>query len=368
MAWMQRLAGVLFRPGWAFDEVLKRGRGGVGDVVGLMFLAMLGTLPVESAVALIGASRGVGLALSKLVSQFIGFALLPLVVSLTFGLVLAGVARARGRQVPVDGLMTAATYLWVPVAVLGLAGAMLAEIGLPWSVLPHIPLAVFLKLDPAWWQVLARGVVAYGWSLVLVWVLWRRIEALATKGEQAATPVAPAAPGRWSQWALAGWLFLSWAGGGVYAATHYEQIRPLMPGDPAPGLELARADGQGRLALASLRGRPVVLEFWADWCSVCLRDMPEMDRWAAAHPQVTVLAIHQGGDPQSVREFLRAKGHSHPTFLVDEHHMASRAYKIDALPTYFVLDGQGKIVAARVGALPDHWLDHNLGLGHAHAH
>lgn len=368
MAWMQRLAGVLFRPSWAFDEVLKRGRGGVGDVVGLMFLAMLGTLPVETAVALIGASRGVGLALSKLVSQFIGFALFPLVVSLTFGLVLAGVARARGRKLPIDGLMTAATYLWVPVAVLGLLGAMLAELGLPLKFLPHVPLAVFLKLDPAWWLVLVRAVLAYSWSLVLVWVLWRRIEALAMEGEQAAAQAGPASPGRWSQWALAGWLLLSWAGAGAYAATHYEQIRPMMPGDQAPGFELARADGRGRVALASLRGRPVVLEFWADWCSACLRDMPAMDAWAAAHPQVTVLAIHQGGDPQTVREFLRANGHSHPTFLVDEHHIASRVYRVDTLPTYFVLDEQGKIAAARVGALPDHWLDHNLGLGHDHAH
>ncbi|MDP1650813.1 MAG: TlpA disulfide reductase family protein [Rubrivivax sp.] len=65
-----------------------------------------------------------------------------------------------------------------------------------------------------------------------------------------------------------------------------------------------RPDG-ARLAMASLRGQPLVLNFWATWCPPCIREMPELDRFqrafAARGWQVLGLAIDR---PQPVREFL----------------------------------------------------------------
>jgi len=65
-----------------------------------------------------------------------------------------------------------------------------------------------------------------------------------------------------------------------------------------------RPDG-GQLAMASLRGQPLVLNFWATWCPPCIREMPEIDRFqrefAPRGWQVMVLAIDR---PQPVREFL----------------------------------------------------------------
>jgi thiol-disulfide isomerase/thioredoxin len=64
----------------------------------------------------------------------------------------------------------------------------------------------------------------------------------------------------------------------------------------------ATLDG-GELALASLRGRPLVLNFWASWCAPCVREMPALDRFRREFPgwQVLGLAIDRA---EAVREFL----------------------------------------------------------------
>lgn len=53
---------------------------------------------------------------------------------------------------------------------------------------------------------------------------------------------------------------------------------------------LPRPDGS-ELALAGLRGRPLVLNFWATWCTPCIREMPLLDRFAAEHPAISVVGI-----------------------------------------------------------------------------
>jgi thiol-disulfide isomerase/thioredoxin len=361
MQWLNRLAGLLVAPRQSLSSLVHGGRGGVADVLGWMFLVMLGTQPADTAATVLGASRGILPAAARLVQQFVlGYALQPMVVCLAFGLALAGILRVRGRKVPIDGLLAASVYLWVPVGVLAILGALLLEVGWHQALLPHVPLAVFFQLEPAWWEVGLRLALSYGPSLWLAWILFQ--VAWADPPE----PRAAAPRKSWAGWALAGWLLISWAGGTAWAWVHYESIRPVLAGDPAASFQLPRADGKGVIALEQLRGKPVVIEFWAEWCGVCMRHMPELDRWAAAHPEVLVLAVHQGGERQEVQALVERSGWKNLTVVVDERHAASRAYRVDTLPTFFVVDADGKIAAARVGAASDGWLAHALGLEHDH--
>ena len=84
-----------------------------------------------------------------------------------------------------------------------------------------------------------------------------------------------------------------------------QRLRPPAPADALWSLRLARPEG-GELVMASLQGRPLLLNFWATWCPPCVKEMPEIDQFrpliAARGGEVVGLAID---GPTPVREFLQ---------------------------------------------------------------
>jgi thiol-disulfide isomerase/thioredoxin len=67
-------------------------------------------------------------------------------------------------------------------------------------------------------------------------------------------------------------------------------------------LRFPTPDG-GELATASLRGHPMVLNFWGSWCPPCVKEMPDLDRFAREHPAWRVLGLAVD-NPRAVRDFL----------------------------------------------------------------
>ncbi|MCC7152104.1 MAG: TlpA family protein disulfide reductase [Rubrivivax sp.] len=97
---------------------------------------------------------------------------------------------------------------------------------------------------------------------------------------------------------------LTAAVGGAGLAWWRLQLAPARVDDSFWSLRFARPEG-GEFALASFRGQPLVINFWATWCPPCLQEMPELDRIQAEHKaagvQVIGLALE---DAAPVRQFL----------------------------------------------------------------
>ena len=120
---------------------------------------------------------------------------------------------------------------------------------------------------------------------------------------------------------------------------------------PAPALKLKDLDGRTH-DLVQLRGRVVLINFWATWCPPCRREMPSMERLSQAlkGEAFSVLAVDVGEDADTIDAFT-AQLDTTPTFpiLLDTRSRALQAWKVAGLPTTFLVDRQGRIVASAIG-------------------
>jgi cytochrome c biogenesis protein CcmG/thiol:disulfide interchange protein DsbE len=116
------------------------------------------------------------------------------------------------------------------------------------------------------------------------------------------------------------------------------------PGKPAPNFTLNRIDKPGRLQLASLRGKVVVLNFWASWCYPCKQEAPAL---AAASKRYAGRAVVLGVDVNDfagdARKFARKYGLSYP-LVHDNHNVTSPKYGLTGLPETFFIDRRGRVV------------------------
>jgi peroxiredoxin len=128
---------------------------------------------------------------------------------------------------------------------------------------------------------------------------------------------------------------------GVAAAA----AQPLQPwgGGATPPLALRTPSGE-TVDLASLRGRVVLLNFWATWCAPCVEEMPALARLRdrLAPRGLEVIAVNQGEMPERVGAFMQRAGLD-LTVVLDRDKEAAKAWKVRALPTTFVIDARGRI-------------------------
>jgi cytochrome c biogenesis protein CcmG/thiol:disulfide interchange protein DsbE len=134
----------------------------------------------------------------------------------------------------------------------------------------------------------------------------------------------------------------------VWHLTH----RPAPPkvGGPAPAFSLGRLDRSGTLELASLRGRAVVLNFWASWCGPCKREAPALEQlWHQYRSKGVVFVGVDANDAASdARRFIRAHGITYPV-VHDAHGLvAANSYDVDPLPVTFFIDKAGRLIGAPV--------------------
>ena len=131
------------------------------------------------------------------------------------------------------------------------------------------------------------------------------------------------------------------AGGGVPA-----------PGKPAPDFQLQTLDGQS-ISLSSLRGHPVMINFWASWCGPCRAEMPFLQDIASdkdlAARGLVLLGVNLQESPAEIRKFLDTYGITFTT-LLDTQGAVAEAYNVSAIPATYFIDKDGIIRYIKVGA------------------
>jgi thiol-disulfide isomerase/thioredoxin len=137
--------------------------------------------------------------------------------------------------------------------------------------------------------------------------------------------------------------------GGILLGVTAWQTRNLVPsGELAPVLALPDLEGR-TWKLDDLRGKKVVLTFWAPWCTVCAAETPTISSLRSsvgdsAHVLSVALAY---GAIRDVHRFVREHQVDYPVLLGDDEVM--RRFRIDAFPTTYVLSEDGRIEDATVG-------------------
>ena len=123
-------------------------------------------------------------------------------------------------------------------------------------------------------------------------------------------------------------------------------------GDLATDFTLKDLDGQ-TIALSSLRGRPVMLNFWASWCGPCRNEMPDIQavyiERLATTPSLVILSINLGESAATARQFMEDGHFTFPT-LLDSQKSVALQYDVTAIPTTFFIDENGIIIERRLGA------------------
>ena len=199
-----------------------------------------------------------------------------------------------------------------------------------------------------------------------VGVLAYAIRTARARAPESADALAPPAPDRRALLAGLAVLALSTvalAESAAWTARHYDSLRPMRKGEPAPAFALPDIDHAETVSLAQLHGQVVLLDFWASWCTPCVAMLPTLDavhqRWAGRG--VAFLGINSDGPGTPLDELKRFLGTHHiPYPVVVDDGSVGVLYKVEALPSLIVIGRDGRIRQSFVGLTTERSLDRAL--------
>jgi thiol-disulfide isomerase/thioredoxin len=123
------------------------------------------------------------------------------------------------------------------------------------------------------------------------------------------------------------------------------------PGKPAADFSATLLDGKP-VSLSALRGKVIVLDFWATWCAPCREGLPHLQAMSAdpgfSKSGLEVLAINEAEDDDTVRSFLAANHYTFPT-VRDGDGSIGRTFEVSVLPTTIVVGRDGNVRAVCAG-------------------
>jgi peroxiredoxin len=122
------------------------------------------------------------------------------------------------------------------------------------------------------------------------------------------------------------------------------------PGALAPNFALTDQNGN-RVELADFHGSPVFLNFWADWCTFCKEEMPDMQRIAEQFDgALVVLGVNTGDSVATGERFAERAGVEYPR-LYDLDLQVTEGYRVQAMPTSYFIDAEGRVAEFSFGVM-----------------
>jgi thiol-disulfide isomerase/thioredoxin len=120
---------------------------------------------------------------------------------------------------------------------------------------------------------------------------------------------------------------------------------------PAPDVSVASIANGSTLKLSDLKGKVVLLNFWATWCPPCREEIPSMMKLNSAMAgkpfQMVAISIDEGGKP-AIESFFKETGFFLPTYL-DASGTSTKSYGVTGVPESFIIDKQGVLVKKIIG-------------------
>ena len=130
--------------------------------------------------------------------------------------------------------------------------------------------------------------------------------------------------------------------------------KPVVPAEnqPAPDVQVSNLNGSS-LKLSDLKGKVVMLNFWATWCPPCREEIPSfisLSKKMENRPfQLVAVSIDEGGKP-AVESFFQTSGFNLPAYT-DPDNKAAKTYGITGVPETFIINKSGIIVKKVIGPL-----------------
>lgn len=113
-------------------------------------------------------------------------------------------------------------------------------------------------------------------------------------------------------------------------------------GEPVPDRELPVLGGGGSGSIGEHRGRWVLVNLWASWCTPCRREAPELERFAAERPNLTVIGINVQDNSEDALAFVRDHQLTYPQ-LRSVGEERSAAFGSTGVPENFLVDPRGRL-------------------------